>query len=1256
MNTRSKGRGPTRLAAVVAAITTCLLGITAGVVPAQPAAADTTSTDYPDYHVSWDENGNAYDGWLFYCPTINISARPADNEIALSIDLDSVDSKGATEHRSTPGGPLSACIRPTASGDMTYNWTITFADKTTSNQRQTHGSHTFTKVMQGPVIHWKYPSAAGDFSAPVGQAVTPRIECTDDVLPIRSCSVNPPTITPSAVGSYDFTAIAANKNGVPVTEHATLNAYDDGSGDPGTPQPEQALVLTAKPQTQVYPSTEWIDVEPGTRVVAGNPVRIHVQAHNRDTRSITAKLQLLDQSSTPLPGDQPDITVPAGGDWIQDMPWDSTDAAWDAKGAPATGAIAIAARAMQKSAAPVIWTSISVQPRPLILVHGYKSNATSSWGAYQPILSKGHPLLHGWAVGDGQVPGKLNTGSSDDLLQPTNTIAENAAQEAKYIEGVRAKTGAWHVEVLAHSMGGLMSRYYIQELMPADPEPDKPVVHRLIQMGTPNRGSPLADVLMSIGAADKHAIPLFPATMQLSTAYVDRIFNGFITNLRGVPISNLVGTEIPLLAMPVKKAYFGDGIVPASSAKWDLADAPESPRDFHTAMTESEEDFHNYVLPRLNGHRTQSATPKTSAAVKTSPAGTEAPSPSDTDTPTPTPTDSGTPTPEPSGDPGDGCDPTIPADWGGCPGDGGDGGSSAPTDDELTDPVTIATPRVSVDDSGSGDATVAVPAAAEFGAVAAAPGANLSLINPDGDLLSQTTEGSGKLGFADTFSPRPVAGSWTVHIEGAKPGSTVPIAVWISGGPYSLSVDASTLSNGRTLLTASPRSASRSLDAAKPPVRSVIARVGDVDGAIAEVALHDDGTNGDTTAGDGVYSAFGPALDSGTEHPVTVTADLNGSQLIASTAAVGSGVRYHLDTSASEGGVVSAMPQRDSYAAGELVNVEGRAHEGWQLTGWTVDGQDMGPGALALTMDRDHTVAAHFGPQPHAPTVTLAQPAPTDEGGTATIAGTFSDPDGGPWSATFAVDDGPVLSAHIDGNVISATIPFAQDGEHKVTVNVIDATGRVGTASTSVMVRNATPVPTLTGPTSRTVAVGTPIPLTGAFTDAGKQDTHRATFTVASAATSINVAAAVQETDGSGTAAGTVTIAQPGTYTVQLAVTDDAGATGTTAQASGTPVTITVTPAPPSSTPRERVLADFDATVTKLKVSSAAAAPLRTLLDQAATLAATGKKADRTSAQCRLIAYAAAVLVDTLFGKVSATQAAALLAVSSRAASTLSLN
>ncbi|MGN7797622.1 InlB B-repeat-containing protein [Leifsonia sp. 22587] len=1240
---------------MIGAIMACALAIGASLVATQPAAADTTTTDYPDYRVSWDENGKAYDGWLFYCPTIRIDPRPADDEIALSTTLESVDSTGATQHRTASGEPLTACIRPTASGAMTYTWTITFADKTTASHREVTGSHTFTKVMQGPVIHWVYPSSAGDFSAPVGQSVTPHIECTDDVLPIRSCYVSPETITPTTAGTYDFTAIAANNNGVPLSERATLHAYDDGSS-PDIPQPEQPLALTAKPQTQIYPSTDWTDVEPSTRVVAGNPVRIHVQAHNPDSRPITAKLQLVDQSSTPLPGDQPDITVPAGGDWVQDLPWDSTDAAWDTHGKPVTDTIALAARAIQKNAAPISWTSVSIQPRPLVLVHGYKSNANSSWGAYQTILAKGHPLLHGWAVGDGQVPGKLNTGTSDDLLQPTNTIAENASQESSYIEGVRNKTGAWHVDVLAHSMGGLMSRYYIQELMPADPEPGKPVVHRLIQMGTPNRGSPLADILMSIGAADKHAIPLFPATMQLSTAYVDHIFNGFITNLRGVPISNLVGTEIPLLAMPVKTAYFGDGIVPASSAKWDLTDAPESPRDFHTAMTESEEDFQNYVLPRLIGHPITTAAPRQLASAEPTPSNTDTPTPSDTDTPVPTPTDSGTPTPAPTGTPADGCDPTIPVDWGGCPGNPGDGNNGAPSDDELTDPVTIATPTVTVDESGSGDATVPVPDAAEFGAVAAAQGATLSLIDPDGDMLSQTTQGSGTFGFADAFSPRPVAGNWTVHIDGAKPGSAVSVAVWVSGGPYSLSVDAPTLSNGRTLLTAAPRGKTDQLTADRPAVRSVVARVGDVDGAVKEVALHDDGKDGDATLGDGTYSGLSPALDPGTEHPVTITADVSGSQVIASTTVVGSNVQYRLAATADEGGTVAATPQRNTYAAGEIVTVEATAREGWQQTGWTIDGHDASPGTLSMTMDRDHTVTARFGPEPHTPVVTVQQPKPISEGGTASITAGFSDPDGGPWTASYSIDGGPALPARVDGTTASADVAFAQDGHHDVTVNIIDATGRVGSATTVATVNNADPVPALTGITSRTVTTGTPVTLTGSFTDAGTQDTHRATFTLVSGSASVDVPATVQESRGSGTATGTVTLTQTGTWTVQLAVADDAGAKALAPSPGGAPFTVTVTAPPPPTTPRERVLADFDATVAKLHVTSAAAAPLRSLLDQAAVLAATGKRADRLGAQARLVAYTAAVLVDTLLGKTSANQAAALIAVGGRAASVLSLN
>ena len=76
---------------------------------------------------------------------------------------------------------------------------------------------------------------------------------------------------------------------------------------------------------------------------------------------------------------------------------------------------------------------VGIKPRPVIMVHGFISN----WEAWKNYLGPDGYLasigLPGYAVGDGQAPGTLNTGSLTQPASRTNTIAENAAILKDYI-------------------------------------------------------------------------------------------------------------------------------------------------------------------------------------------------------------------------------------------------------------------------------------------------------------------------------------------------------------------------------------------------------------------------------------------------------------------------------------------------------------------------------------------------------------------------------------------------------------------------------------------------------------------------------------------------------------------------------------------------------------------------------------------------------------------------------------------------------
>ena len=226
-----------------------------------------------------------------------------------------------------------------------------------------------------------------------------------------------------------------------------------------------------------------------------------------------------------------------------------------------------------------------VKPRPVVLVHGFNSSA-SAWDLY--LRENGfldNAGLKGFAVGDGQANGLMNTG---DFLLPTlqtKTIAENALELASYISGVKTLTGAEKVDLVVHSMGGLISRYYIDELMQ---EVD---VAQLIMLGTPHGGSNCSNLPVQLGF-------YLPAALELRPVYLTNVFNQEITDRRGVPFFQIAGT-------PIKEAFKAPCTEVPTDLAVSLASINTLPTSFteapvlHTALTSSEEAFTGFVLERL---------------------------------------------------------------------------------------------------------------------------------------------------------------------------------------------------------------------------------------------------------------------------------------------------------------------------------------------------------------------------------------------------------------------------------------------------------------------------------------------------------------------------------------------------------------------------------------------------------------------------------------------------------------------------------
>jgi triacylglycerol esterase/lipase EstA (alpha/beta hydrolase family) len=97
----------------------------------------------------------------------------------------------------------------------------------------------------------------------------------------------------------------------------------------------------------------------------------------------------------------------------------------------------------------------AAHPYPVILVHGTFANMDDNWQAASPLLAN-----HGYCVYAFNYGGT----SASSPIQGIGDIVTSAGQLASFVNTVLAATGAAKVDLVGHSQGGMMPRYYINFL------------------------------------------------------------------------------------------------------------------------------------------------------------------------------------------------------------------------------------------------------------------------------------------------------------------------------------------------------------------------------------------------------------------------------------------------------------------------------------------------------------------------------------------------------------------------------------------------------------------------------------------------------------------------------------------------------------------------------------------------------------------------------------------------------------------------
>lgn len=350
-----------------------------------------------------------------------------------------------------------------------------------------------------------------------------------------------------------------------------------------------------------YPTwNEWRDISEQTGTIDGNFVRIRAKVLNESGETKYADVRFKEtfkgdkwdgaRPDAPLKDDVISVRVEANSEETVELIWDSSGYAWFDDGRP---------RLVQRIKAELEENSkkideetknLKIAPKPLVLVHGLWSS-WQAWSAWQNILTTSHSYdWKAFPVGEKPEHGKMNTGGAFLSTDKTNSIGENARELEKYVEYAQKDRNAWHVDLVAHSMGGLVSRYYISQIMKNNSEDGRPRVAHLVMLGTPNLGSPCADVMnVAFEMLGKNV----EAVRQLRQDQVEN-FNTVNKLRKGVKFSALAGNPLPTMC---KNVVWNDGVVSVPSAKWTIADNAES-KSLHTDLTGTK-DFSDFVKPRV---------------------------------------------------------------------------------------------------------------------------------------------------------------------------------------------------------------------------------------------------------------------------------------------------------------------------------------------------------------------------------------------------------------------------------------------------------------------------------------------------------------------------------------------------------------------------------------------------------------------------------------------------------------------------------
>ncbi|MFE6411542.1 esterase/lipase family protein [Streptomyces sp. NPDC057837] len=202
-----------------------------------------------------------------------------------------------------------------------------------------------------------------------------------------------------------------------------------------------------------------------------------------------------------------------------------------------------AATAQASAASSSGWNDYSCKPsaahpRPVVLVHGTLGNSVDNWLGLAPYLTvRGYCVF---SLDYGQLEGV-------PFFHGLGPVEKSAAQLRDFVDRVLAATGAAETDLVGHSQGGMMPRWYLRFLGGAAK------VNALVGIAPSNHGTDLNGFT--------HLLPHFPGAADLlsenTPALADQVAgSGFLTKL------NAGGDTVPGVRYTVIATKYDEVVTP----------------------------------------------------------------------------------------------------------------------------------------------------------------------------------------------------------------------------------------------------------------------------------------------------------------------------------------------------------------------------------------------------------------------------------------------------------------------------------------------------------------------------------------------------------------------------------------------------------------------------------------------------------------------------------------------------------------------